>query len=102
MPPWPPDPYLAPAVESLARHSLSSRQEKYLDRARQLLVGPSAGTAGGEGAGGAAGWDTVAAGQPLQVDVEYYKRLAAGELQVRSGGEAGGARRSAQPAPGSA
>eukprot|EP00198_Chlamydomonas_reinhardtii_P001144 XP_001690479.1 predicted protein [Chlamydomonas reinhardtii] len=31
------EPYLAPAVESLARHALSSRQEKYLEQARRLL-----------------------------------------------------------------
>ncbi|EFJ43086.1 hypothetical protein VOLCADRAFT_96775 [Volvox carteri f. nagariensis] len=81
------DPYLAPAVESLARHALSNRQEKYLERARQLLKGvpgttlpppPSAAAGGG---GGGSCWDTVMAGQEVAVDHEYYRRLAAGELQ---------------------
>ncbi|GIM16592.1 hypothetical protein Vretimale_19218, partial [Volvox reticuliferus] len=77
------DPYLAPAVETLARHALSSRQEKYLERARQLLVeGSSAQHAAPGGGGGASsGWDTVVAGQAVQVDEEYYRRLVAGELQ---------------------
>ncbi|KAG2425913.1 hypothetical protein HYH02_014912 [Chlamydomonas schloesseri] len=64
------EPYLAPAVESLARHALSSRQEKYLEQARRLLVGDlpaqqlqqqptQQGAAAAEGAssGGAAGTD---------------------------------------------
>ncbi|KAG2497821.1 hypothetical protein HYH03_004091 [Edaphochlamys debaryana] len=84
------EPYLAPAVESLARHALSNRQEKYLEQARQLLLGHGAGHVPGfQGAGHgsvhagaeAPGWETVAAGQALQVDEEYYRRLAAGELQ---------------------
>ncbi|GLI68564.1 hypothetical protein VaNZ11_013030 [Volvox africanus] len=81
------DPYLAPAVETLARHALSSRQEKYLERARQLLVegsggphaAPGGGGSGGDGAGSV--WETVVAGQALQVDEEYYRRLVAGEMQ---------------------
>ncbi|GIL61179.1 hypothetical protein Vafri_15580 [Volvox africanus] len=81
------DPYLAPAVETLARHALSSRQEKYLERARQLLAegscGPHAapGGGGGGGDGASSGWETVVAGQALQVDEEYYRRLVEGELQ---------------------
>ncbi|GLC36007.1 hypothetical protein PLESTB_000528700 [Pleodorina starrii] len=81
------EPYLAPAVESLARHALSSRQEKYLDKARQLLLGGAgagAGAAVGAGAGGGGAdrcWETVVAGQDVPVDEEYFRRLAAGELQ---------------------
>ncbi|GLC72450.1 hypothetical protein PLESTF_001249000 [Pleodorina starrii] len=84
------EPYLAPAVESLARHSLSNRLEKHLDRARQLLLGgagagAAVGAAVGAGAGGGGGadgcWETVVAGQEVVVDEEYYRRLAAGELQ---------------------
>ncbi|KXZ56202.1 hypothetical protein GPECTOR_1g175 [Gonium pectorale] len=79
------EPYLAPAVEQLARHALSSRQEKYLERARQLLLGHGHAHAQGQADAAAAdagpGWDTVTVGAPLAVDSEYYRRLSAGELQ---------------------
>ncbi len=62
-------------MESLARHALSNRQEKYLERARQLLLGQ------GQGAG-PGGWETVEAGAPLAVDEDYLRRLAEGQLPV--------------------
>jgi hypothetical protein len=77
-------------VESLARHALSSRQEKYLERARRLLVagpagpGPGSQPAGGGGGGGGGGeWETVDVGQAVPLDEPYFRRLAAGEVQVR-------------------
>lgn len=73
------EPYLGPAVESLARHALSSRQEAYLERARALLLG------GGSGGGPGGGWEAVVAGQALQLDQQYYARLAMGGLQVKGG-----------------
>ncbi|KAG2440845.1 hypothetical protein HXX76_003699 [Chlamydomonas incerta] len=60
------EPYLAPAVESLARHALSSRQEKYLEQARRLLVGdlpqpPAVAASGHEGGDAAAAAAAAAA-----------------------------------------
>ena len=55
------EPYLGPAVEALSRQVMCARQQRYLERARALILQSTSGSS----------QEPVRAGAPLVVDQAY-------------------------------